>query len=116
MIGNSRVLRLPRSERDLQAIERETRATFVVLGQVQPVTEGIRVITHLIRLADGTHVWARTFVRREDDLANLDEAIAVEVYRAIRARVLLAGVLIDPRNSVTGRCGSSLTSICLVFA
>ncbi len=90
VIGNSRVLRLPRSERDLRAIERETRATFVILGQVQPVTEGIRVITHLIRLADGTHVWAQRFVRRENDLANLDEAIAVEVDRAIRARVLPA--------------------------
>ena len=90
MIGNTRLLRLPRSERDLRAIERETRATFVVLGQVQPVTEGIRVIAHLIRLDDGTHVWAQRFVRRENDLANLDEAIEGEVDRAIRARVLPA--------------------------
>jgi DNA-binding winged helix-turn-helix (wHTH) protein/TolB-like protein len=52
VIGNAAQLRRPRSERNLAAIGSELHAAYVILGQVQ---RG-RVLAHLIRLPEQTHV------------------------------------------------------------
>lgn len=56
VIGNAAVLRRPRNERDLLAIGSSLHAQFVVLGQVQADADRLRVLAHLIRLPDQTHV------------------------------------------------------------
>ncbi len=56
IIGNAAVLRLPREKRDLAAIANSVRASYVVLGQVQQSASGTRVLAHLIRLPDGSHI------------------------------------------------------------
>jgi DNA-binding winged helix-turn-helix (wHTH) protein/TolB-like protein len=88
VIGNQAVLRLPRGERDLAAIRRETGAGFVILGQLQPDEGGLRVIAHLIALDDGTHLWANRFAGAPGDLAGLEAAVADAVAAAVPAHLL----------------------------
>jgi TolB-like protein len=57
VIGNALILRGPREQRDLNAIATSLHAAYVVLGQVQSNGDQIRILAHLIRLPDQTHVW-----------------------------------------------------------
>lgn len=57
VIGNARILRLPRDQRDLRAIAESLHAQYVVLGQVQSNGSETRILAHLIRLSDQTHLW-----------------------------------------------------------
>jgi DNA-binding winged helix-turn-helix (wHTH) protein/TolB-like protein len=97
VIGNAATLRSPREERDPAAIQRETGADHLVLGQLQPDDAGLRLVLHLIRLDDGTHLWATRIVRPAEDLAGLESEAADQVTAAVRSHLLeLAAV---PRTS-----------------
>lgn len=61
VIGNAAILRYPRAQRDLLAIGSSLQARYVILGQVQQNASHIRVLAHLIRLPDQTHVWVTRF-------------------------------------------------------
>jgi DNA-binding winged helix-turn-helix (wHTH) protein/TolB-like protein len=56
VIGNAAVLRGPRQERDLRTIAASLGARFIVLGQVQRDRERVRVLAHLIRMPEQTHL------------------------------------------------------------
>jgi DNA-binding winged helix-turn-helix (wHTH) protein/TolB-like protein len=57
VIGNALVLRVPRERRDLEAIAASLHANCVVLGQVQSNgSQQVRILAHLIRLPDQTHL------------------------------------------------------------
>jgi DNA-binding winged helix-turn-helix (wHTH) protein/TolB-like protein len=57
VVGNASILRVDRNARDLLAIGRALRAAYIVIGQVQRDSDGrVRVLAHLIRLPDQTHV------------------------------------------------------------
>jgi hypothetical protein len=57
VIGNAAVLRVPRDQRNLDAIALALHARFIVLGQVQRSGSQTRVLAHLIRMPEQTHVW-----------------------------------------------------------
>jgi DNA-binding winged helix-turn-helix (wHTH) protein/TolB-like protein len=57
IIGNAAVLRLPRDQRDIVKIGATLKAGYIVLGQVQREGEKVRVLAHLIRLPEQTHLW-----------------------------------------------------------
>jgi DNA-binding winged helix-turn-helix (wHTH) protein/TolB-like protein len=73
VIGNARILRGPREDRDLNVIARELRAKYIVLGQVQSDHDSTRILAHLIRMPEQVHVW----VVRADHRA-LDNPLALE--------------------------------------
>src|SRR5215510_7096208 len=56
VIGNAQILRIPREQRDLTAVGTTLNAKYVVLGQVQPDGERTRILAHLIRLPEQTHI------------------------------------------------------------
>lgn len=64
VVGNAALLRKPRDERDLVAIGSALNAKFIVLGQIQKDDQRVRVLAHLIRLPDQTHI----VVSRTDQL------------------------------------------------
>jgi len=68
VIGNAAILRGPREGRDLRAIGTSLKAGYVVLGQVQGDAAHPRILAHLIRLPEQTHLW----VTRRDDLSLAD--------------------------------------------
>jgi DNA-binding winged helix-turn-helix (wHTH) protein/TolB-like protein len=57
VIGNAKILRLPREQRDLKAIAASLNANYVVLGQVQSSGTQARFLAHLIHMPEQTHVW-----------------------------------------------------------
>jgi DNA-binding winged helix-turn-helix (wHTH) protein/TolB-like protein len=89
VIGNASVLRLPREKRDLAVIASSTKARYVVIGQVQQSSSGVRVLAHLIRLPDGSHIKvARLDPVRPDDLNDFGTAFAKHVAAEFPARIL----------------------------
>jgi DNA-binding winged helix-turn-helix (wHTH) protein/TolB-like protein len=68
VIGNAAILRGPREGRDLRAIGSSLKAGYVILGQVQGDAAHPRILAHLIRLPEQTHLW----VTRRDDLSLAD--------------------------------------------
>jgi len=82
VIGNAGILRLPRDQRDLQAIMKSLHAQYVVLGQVQGNGSQIRILAHLIRLSDQTHLW----VARMDGSSMDPLAVQLEAAQRIAAR------------------------------
>lgn len=76
VIGNARILRLPREQRDLTAIATTLGASYVILGQVQSAGDQTRVLAHLIHLPDQTHVWVARIDHGLDDPLSLEAQIA----------------------------------------
>ena len=87
--GNATVLRRPRADRDQQAVVRDTRASFLVSGQLQAKDGRLSLLMQLIRLDDGTHVWVQRISRPAGDtLESLDEDAARQIEAAVRRLVL----------------------------
>jgi DNA-binding winged helix-turn-helix (wHTH) protein/TolB-like protein len=57
VIGNAQLLRLPREQRDLSVIGARLNAKYIVLGQVLRSGQSTRILAHLIRLPEQTHLW-----------------------------------------------------------
>jgi len=87
VVGNAAILRTSRNQRDLSAIAATLHANYVVLGQVQRDSGRVRVLGHLIRLPDQTHVK----VARIDDagLQTLAETsdVATRITQVLAPRV-----------------------------
>jgi TolB-like protein len=88
VIGNARTLRMPRSERDLNLIKAETGASFILISVLQSREGGVSLLTQLIRLDDGTHVWVKRFDRPGGDLDGLEAEVLAEVEAGVRLRVI----------------------------
>jgi len=88
VIGNTPSLRRPRNERDPAAIERETGAGYFVFGQVQPDDVGVRLVVHLIRLDDDTHLWVTRVARAPKDLTDIQDVVADRLAEAVRRHVI----------------------------
>jgi len=78
VIGNAAILRRPRAERDLRVIASSLGVKYVVLGQVQPSGDHVRVLAHLIRVPEQTHVWVTRLERPADAEVEIAETIARE--------------------------------------
>jgi len=63
VIGSAALLRTARDQRDLGKIASTLGANYVVLGQVQGNASKLRVLAHLIRLPDQTHLRVSRFER-----------------------------------------------------
>jgi DNA-binding winged helix-turn-helix (wHTH) protein/TolB-like protein len=85
IIGNTSQVRMPRETRDLDAIRAQTGASFVLLGQLQTTDAGHRLLTHIIRLDDGRHVWVKRYDRPAS--ANPLEGLELDVLRDVEAGV-----------------------------
>ena len=81
VIGSAAALRTARDQRDLVAIGLALHAQYVVLGQIQRDAQRTRVLAHLIRLPDQTHV----AVSRTEDVRAADSSLAL--IDALSARI-----------------------------
>jgi DNA-binding winged helix-turn-helix (wHTH) protein/TolB-like protein len=88
VIGNTPTLRVPRAQRDPAAVRRETGAGYVVLGQVQDDDAGVRLVVHLIRLDDATHLWVTRLARAASDLSDIQDVAADRLAEAVRRHVI----------------------------
>jgi DNA-binding winged helix-turn-helix (wHTH) protein/TolB-like protein len=118
VIGNAAMLRQRRTFRDIDAIRSALGVRFVILGQIQrqpvppppsdssspasaPPTSApatfaapmsasmpLRVIVHLIRTDDQTHLWANRFVFDAATPGSVEAAVPPAVERAVTDRIL----------------------------
>jgi TolB-like protein len=79
IIGNAMILRLPREQRDLGAIATSLHARYVVLGQVQRSGSQTRILAHLIRLPDQTHLWVDRMDRTSADSLGVESEAAQKI-------------------------------------
>lgn len=87
VIGNAHVLFLPREQRDLRNIASVLNASYIVLGQVQASGDRIRVLAHLIRASDQTHIWVVRVERPARDMPQLDAEVAGQIAAAFASRL-----------------------------
>jgi DNA-binding winged helix-turn-helix (wHTH) protein/TolB-like protein len=90
VIGNASVLRLPRDQRDLAVIASTLHAQFIVLGQVQRSGSQARVLAHLIRMPDQTHVWVMRIDKPLDDTLAFQSSVAQQVASEFSIRLAAA--------------------------
>lgn len=67
VVGNAAVLRTRRPFRDLLSIGQSLHARYVVIGQLQRDGDRVRLLAHLIRLPEQTHVWVTRIERPATD-------------------------------------------------
>jgi len=87
VIGNAQILRVPREQRDLRAIGAALGAGYVVLGQVQASGGQLRILAHLIRLSDQTHIWVVRQDRARGDELRLEAELAAQISEEFAARM-----------------------------
>jgi DNA-binding winged helix-turn-helix (wHTH) protein/TolB-like protein len=76
VIGNASILRVPRDQRDLNAIASTLQSTYVILGQVQQSGNRVRILAHLIRMPEQTHVSVTRTERTLEDPLGLQTELA----------------------------------------
>ncbi len=82
VIGNAPSLRNPFARHDVQDISRKLGAEYLIIGQLKTDGTRLRLVVHLIRVADMKHLWANTY---DDDGFTLEgqartaEAVAAAV-------------------------------------
>lgn len=86
VIGNASNLRFSFRPPDMKAIGDSLGAQYLLLGQLKQDDRHLRVVAHLIRVSDQTHLWARTFDSETLDL-DRQSAIAEEVATAITSSI-----------------------------
>ena len=90
VIGNARILRVPRDQRDLAAIASSLHASYAVLGQVQKNGAQSRMLIHLIRLPDQKHLWVARLDRTltDSDALQLESEAAQKVGAEFSERIV----------------------------
>jgi DNA-binding winged helix-turn-helix (wHTH) protein/TolB-like protein len=79
VIGNAAILRVPRERRDLVQIAASLHAQFVILGEVQGGGAQTRILAHLIRMPEQSHVWVVRLEQPFDDLFTLESSAARDI-------------------------------------
>ena len=88
VIGNAPVLRNPFARQDVQEISRKLGAEYLVIGQLKTDGARLRLVAHLIRVADMKHLWANTY---DDDGFTLDGQKRAAEAAAAAVTATLAG-------------------------
>jgi DNA-binding winged helix-turn-helix (wHTH) protein/TolB-like protein len=99
IIGNAAPLRVPRQQRNLAGIASTLHAQFVILGQVQRLGSQTRILAHLIRLPDQTHLWVVRLDQPFDDPAALEASASREITTQFTAKLADPGALTALHNT-----------------
>jgi TolB-like protein/DNA-binding winged helix-turn-helix (wHTH) protein len=86
VIGNASGLTFSFRPGDMKAMGDALGAQYLVLGQMKRDEHQMRIVAHLIRVSDQTHVWATTIDRPSMDLPAQSE-IADLIAKAVTARI-----------------------------
>jgi TolB-like protein/DNA-binding winged helix-turn-helix (wHTH) protein len=86
VIGNASELHFSFKPANMKAMGEALGAQFLVLGQLKRDDREMRIVAHLIRVSDQTHLWAKTYDSQALDLQQ-QTAIAEEIAKAVAATV-----------------------------
>ena len=86
VIGNASNVTFTFRPPDLKKMGESLGAQYLVLGQMKRDDRRMRIVAHLIRVTDQTHVWAKTYDSPTLDLRQQD-VIAAEIAIAVVQRI-----------------------------
>lgn len=102
VIGNAQMLRQPREQRDLKTIGSSLHAAYIVLGQVQSNGSQVRILAHLIRVSDQTHICVARLGRAPQEPPDLESEaarkIAAEFAPSVAGNVTCRALLHPPNH------------------
>jgi len=75
---------------DIRKIGSELGATYVVEGSVRRVGAKVRVTVQLIEAAGGSHVWAASFDRAVDEIAELQDEVTQGIVSSLQPELFKA--------------------------
>jgi DNA-binding winged helix-turn-helix (wHTH) protein/TolB-like protein len=88
VIGNASVLRGLREGRDLKTIADGLHAKYIVIGQIHADHDKTRILAHLIRMPEQTHLWVvRADGQTLDDALNLETQLAQRIGEQFSSRL-----------------------------
>ena len=82
VIGNAADLTFSFKPANMKAIGDSLGAQYLLLGQMKKDDRRLRIVAHLIRVSDQTHLWAKTYDSDTLDLAQ-QASIAEEIARSV---------------------------------
>jgi TolB-like protein/DNA-binding winged helix-turn-helix (wHTH) protein len=86
VIGNASDLTFSFKPANMKAMGESLGAQYLLLGQMKRDDKRLRVVAHLIRVSDQTHLWAKTYDTDTLDLPQ-QASIAEEIAKSVAATV-----------------------------
>ena len=86
VIGNAGGARFSFRPPDMKALGQSLGAQYLVLGQLKRDDRRMRIVAHLIRVSDQTHLWAQTYDTDSLDLSQ-QAAVGTQIAAAVSARI-----------------------------
>ncbi len=83
----SAVRRYASLEQDARAAGRELGVESVLEGNIQRMAERIRISARLVRVADGTTLWAETFDEKFTDIFSVQDSISQRIIGALAVQL-----------------------------
>jgi TolB-like protein/Tfp pilus assembly protein PilF len=83
VIGRTSATECRRRGLTVQEIGRELGSDFVIEGSVRRVGQTVRVSVRLLRTSDQAQIWAKSYKREPDDLADWQYDVALEIAREV---------------------------------
>jgi TolB-like protein/Tfp pilus assembly protein PilF len=83
VIGRTSAIECRRRGLTVREIGRDLGADFVIEGSVRRVEQTVRVNVRLLRASDQAQVWAKSYKREPDDLADWQYDVALEIAREL---------------------------------
>jgi TolB-like protein/DNA-binding winged helix-turn-helix (wHTH) protein len=86
VIGNASDLAFSFKPANMKAMGESLGAQYLLLGQMKRDDQRLRIVAHLIRVSDQTHLWAKTY---DTDMLDLPQqaSIAEEIAKSVAATV-----------------------------
>ncbi len=70
---------------DIRALGRELNVANVLEGSVERSGDRVRIVAHLERVSDGSHLWSNTYVRQTSDLFAVQTELAEAIAGSLKA-------------------------------
>jgi DNA-binding winged helix-turn-helix (wHTH) protein/TolB-like protein len=86
VIGNASNLQFSFKPANMKAMGESLGAQYLLLGQLKKDDRRMRIVAHLIRVSDQTHLWAKTYDTDTLDLPQ-QSSIAEEIAKSVAATV-----------------------------
>lgn len=76
VVSRTSSFRYAQSSEDLQSIGRKLAASAILEGSVRKAGDNLRITAQLVNVADGFHLWSKTFDRKLEDVFAIQDEIA----------------------------------------
>ncbi|MDH3620098.1 MAG: tetratricopeptide repeat protein [Gammaproteobacteria bacterium] len=76
VVSRTSSFRYAQSSEDLQSIGKKLDASAILEGSVRKAGDNLRVTAQLVNVADGFHLWSKTFDRKLEDVFAIQDEIA----------------------------------------